>query len=85
MPRRAFFSILVLSCVAFLFGAGAVIGALAGAFVGEVVRELLAYGVGQWKRAVRSGWGNFLGRVAGMVVKLAIAVGMSVWIVSRVV
>lgn len=67
------------------WGAGAVLGALAGAFFGAVVAELLSYGLGQWKKAVRSGWGNFLGRVAGMVVKMAIAVGMAVWIVSRVV
>lgn len=69
----------------FLLGAGAVLGALVGAFFGAVAAELLIYGPEQWKKAVRSGWGNFLGRVAGMVVKMAIAVGMAVWIVSRVV
>lgn len=68
----------------FFFGAGAVFGALAGAFLGAVGGELLTYGPGQWKKAVRSGWGNFLGRVAGMVLKMAIAVGMAVWILVRV-
>jgi uncharacterized protein YqgC (DUF456 family) len=68
----------------FLFGAGAVLGALVGAFLGAMGAELLTYGPGQWKKAVRSGWGNFLGRVAGMVVKMAIAVGMAVWTLSRV-
>lgn len=68
----------------FLFGAGAVLGALAGAFLGAVGAELLLYGPSQWKKAVRSGWGNFIGRVAGMAVKMAIAIGMAVWIVSRV-
>jgi len=68
-----------------LFGLGAVLGAFAGAFLGAVVVELFTYGFSQWRKAVRSGWGNFLGRVAGMMTKMAIAVGMAVWIAVRVI
>ncbi|MEW6439520.1 MAG: DUF456 domain-containing protein [bacterium] len=64
----------------FLFGLGAVLGAFAGAFAGAVLYELFSYGCGQWRQALRSGWGNFLGRVMGMITKVAIAVGMVVWI-----
>ena len=69
----------------FLFGLGAVLGAFAGAFLGAVAIELFTYGFSQWRTAVRSGWGNFLGRVAGMITKAAIAVGMAVWIAVRVI
>jgi uncharacterized protein YqgC (DUF456 family) len=63
-----------------LFGFGAVLGALAGAFLGAVLIELLTYGPREWKQAVRSGWGSFLGRIAGMIMKVSIAIGMIVWI-----
>ena len=55
-------------------------GSLKGAFIGAVIIELFTYGSSEWKKAVRSGWGNFLGRVAGMITKMAIAIGMIVWI-----
>jgi hypothetical protein len=61
------------------FGFGAILGALAGAFAGAVLIELLTYGTAEWKKAVRSGWGNFLGRIAGLIAKVAIAIGMIVW------
>jgi hypothetical protein len=61
------------------FGFGAILGALAGAFVGAVLIELLTRGTAEWKKAVRSGWGNFLGRIAGLITKVAIAIGMIVW------
>ena len=62
------------------FGFGAILGALIGAFLGAVAIELLTYGTREWKQAVRSGWGNFLGRIAGMITKISIAIGMIVWI-----
>ena len=62
------------------FGFGAILGALAGAFLGAVLIELVTYGPGEWKKALRSGWGNFIGRMAGMITKMAIAIGMIVWI-----
>jgi hypothetical protein len=66
------------------FGFGAVLGALVGAFLGAVLIELHTHGTGEWKKAVRSGWGNFLGRIAGMMTKVAIAIGMIVWITMAV-
>jgi len=66
------------------FGFGAVLGALVGAFLGAVLIELLTYGAAEWKKAVRSGWGNFLGRIAGVITKMAIAIGMIVWITATV-
>jgi len=66
------------------FGFGAILGALVGAFLGAVLIELLTYGPAKWKKAVRSGWGNFLGRIAGVITKMAIAIGMIVWIAATV-
>jgi uncharacterized protein YqgC (DUF456 family) len=66
------------------FGFGAIFGALVGAFLGAVLIELLTYGPTEWKKAVRSGWGNFLGRIAGVITKMAIAIGMIVWIAATV-
>ena len=66
------------------FGFGAILGALVGAFLGAVLIELLTYGPTEWKKAVRSGWGNFLGRIAGVITKMAIAIGMIVWIAATV-
>jgi hypothetical protein len=66
------------------FGFGAILGALVGAFLGAVLIELLTYGPTGWKKAVRSGWGNFLGRTAGVITKMAIAIGMIVWIAATV-
>lgn len=64
------------------FGFGAILGALVGAFLGAVLIELVTYGPNEWKKAVRSGWGNFLGRIAGVITKMAIAIGMIVWIAA---
>ncbi len=66
------------------FGFGAILGALVGAFLGAVLIELFTYGPTEWKKAVRSGWGNFLGRIAGVITKMAIAIGMIVWIAATV-
>jgi len=66
------------------FGFGAVLGALVGAFLGAVLIEVLTYGAAEWRKAVRSGWGNFLGRIAGVITKMAIAIGMIVWITETV-
>jgi uncharacterized protein YqgC (DUF456 family) len=66
------------------FGFGAILGALVGAFLGAVLIELLTYGPTEWKKAVRSGWGNFIGRIAGVITKMAIAIGMIVWIAAAV-
>lgn len=66
------------------FGFGAILGALVGAFLGAVLIELLTYGVAEWRRAVRSGWGNFVGRMAGLITKMAIAIGMIVWTAATV-
>ncbi len=66
------------------FGFGAILGALAGAFAGAVLVELGTYGPEQWRKAVKSGYGNFLGRIGGMIIKLAIGTGMIVWIAHRI-
>lgn len=58
----------------FFFGIGAVIGAFAGAFAGAILMELL-----QGKKmdeAIKSGWGAFLGRVAGTISKGAVGIAM---------
>jgi uncharacterized protein YqgC (DUF456 family) len=66
------------------FGFGAILGALVGAFLGAVLIEIVTYGPAEWRKAVRSGWGNFLGRMAGVITKMAIAIGMIVWIAAAV-
>jgi uncharacterized protein YqgC (DUF456 family) len=71
-------------CAPLFFGFGAILGALAGAFLGAVAVEIFTYGPDQWRQAVRSGWGNFLGRVGGMITKLSIAIGMIVWLAASV-
>jgi len=58
----------------FFFGIGAVAGAFAGAFAGTIIVELL-----QGKNmdeALRSGWGAFIGRVAGTISKGAVGIAM---------
>jgi uncharacterized protein YqgC (DUF456 family) len=67
----------------FLLGIGAVLGAFVGAFVGATAVELAVRGPGAWREALRSGLGSFLGRIAGMIAKVALASGMAVWILSR--
>jgi uncharacterized protein YqgC (DUF456 family) len=56
------------------------LGPVAGAFVGAFL-IVIAYELYSGKRrseALRAGWGTLLGRVAGMVLKLVIAVAMIV-------
>lgn len=58
----------------FFFGIGAVIGAFAGAFAGAILMEL-----SQGKKmdeAIKSGWGAFIGRVAGTISKGAVGIAM---------
>ena len=58
----------------FFFGLGAVVGAFAGAFAGAIIVEL-----SQGKNmdeALKSGWGAFIGRVAGTISKGAIGIAM---------
>lgn len=58
----------------FFFGIGAVVGAFAGAFAGAIIVEL-----SQGKKmdeALKSGWGAFIGRVAGTISKGAIGIAM---------
>jgi hypothetical protein len=58
----------------FFFGIGAVIGAFTGAFAGAILMEL-----SQGKKmdeALKSGWGAFIGRVAGTISKGAVGIAM---------
>jgi len=58
----------------FFFGIGAVVGAFAGAFAGAIIVEL-----SQGKKmdeALKSGWGAFIGRVAGTISKGAFGIAM---------
>jgi uncharacterized protein len=58
----------------FFFGLGAVVGAFAGAFAGAIIVEL-----SQGKNmdeALKSGWGAFIGRVAGTISKGAVGIAM---------
>ena len=67
----------------FFFGIGAVVGAFAGAFAGAIIVELT-----QGKKmdeALKSGWGAFIGRVAGTISKGAVGIAMIVITVVAVV
>ncbi len=65
--------------IPFFFGIGAVIGAFIGAFVGAfLVEYFLEKNV---DRAVKSGWGAFIGRIAGTFFKGALGVAMIVIVV----
>jgi len=61
---------------------GSVIGAFVGAFIGAFVFE--------WSRgsghatATRVAWGAFIGRVTAAAVKVAIGLGMAVWMIGVV-
>lgn len=75
----------------FLFGLLTVTGdvveyifGIAGAFLGALLIELLTCGFVEWRKAVRSGWGNLMGRISGVISKMAIAIGMIVWIAATV-
>ena len=64
-----------------IFLVGALLGAFLGAFIGAFLVEYLFDR--DTNRALRSGWGAFLGRTAGLLAKGAMAVGMAALIVSR--
>lgn len=53
---------------------GPVIGGFLGAFAIVVVHEHSIHR--NWKEALRAGWGTFLGRMAGIFVKIVLAVAM---------
>jgi uncharacterized protein YqgC (DUF456 family) len=59
------------------------LGPIAGGFVGAfgvvVIHEY--YSRGNWRDALRAGWGTLLGRMAGMVLKAVIAVAMIIAVV----
>ena len=57
---------------------GAFIGAFLGAFVFEYIRD------SDVNKALRSGWGAFLGAVTGRFLKLIVAIAMVVMIAYRV-
>ena len=68
--------------IPFFFGIGAVIGAFIGAFAGAFLVEfLLEKNV---DRAMKSGWGAFLGRLAGTFFKGAIGIAMIVIVIASV-
>ena len=60
---------------------GTILGAFIGAFVGAFLLEFLRFGDVQ--RALRSGWGSFLGAVTGRLLKLLIAMTMVIIIAAR--
>lgn len=62
--------------IPFFFGIGAVIGAFVGAFVGAFLVEFLLEK--KVDRAVKSGWGAFIGRLGGTFFKGAIGIAMIV-------
>lgn len=67
----------------FFLGIGAVIGAFIGAFVGAFLVDL--YIQKNMDRAMKSGWGAFIGRVGGTVSKAALGMAMIVITVVSVV
>ena len=60
---------------------GTIFGAFIGAFVGAFVFEFLRFG--DLNRALRSGWGSFLGAITGRLLKLVVAIVMVVLIAVR--
>ena len=67
----------------FFLGVGAVIGAFIGAFVGAFLVDL--YIQKNMDRAMKSGWGAFIGRVGGTISKAALGMAMIVITVVSVV
>jgi len=57
---------------------GSLAGALVGAFVGAAVFEYI--GQSDVRRALRAGWGAFLGAASGKILKLLVAIGMDVYV-----
>lgn len=66
-----------------LFGIGSIPGALAGAFAAAAAVEFL--GGKSTGDALRAGWGTFVGRLAGTIVKGAVAIAMTVICIQRVI
>jgi uncharacterized protein YqgC (DUF456 family) len=60
---------------AFIFGPlGPIAGGFIGAFAAVVAYEL--YSRKSLNEALRAGWGSFIGRAAGIVLKLVISIAM---------
>ena len=64
-----------------LFLVGALLGAFLGAFIGAFLVEYLSHR--DPNRALRSGFGAFLGRIGGILAKGSMAAGMAALIISR--
>ncbi len=60
---------------------GTFVGAFAGAFVGAFVLELLSQRDAH--RALKAGWGAFLGALGGKMLKILTAIGMLVVVLIR--
>ena len=70
--------------LAIVFGPlGPVAGGFLGAFAVVVAYELNRHG--NWNEALRAGWGTFLGRMAGIVLKVVISIAMIIAVVWAVV
>lgn len=70
-------AILIGGPLAVLFGPlGPVVGGLAGAFAIVVIHELYLHK--DLTEALRAGWGTFVGRMAGMILKFVIAIAIVV-------
>ena len=68
-------AILIGGPAAFIFGPlGPVAGGFIGAFLAVVAYEL--YRQKNMREALRAGWGSFIGRMAGIVLKVVISVAM---------
>jgi uncharacterized protein YqgC (DUF456 family) len=53
---------------------GGLLGAFIGAYAGALLVERSIHG--DWERAHRAAWGGFVGRAAGIVVKLIVGIAM---------
>ncbi len=61
---------------------GMILGAFFGAFAGAVLFEFIT--TADWKRALRAGYGAFLGSLGGRVFKLAAAAAMLVLLAVKI-
>jgi uncharacterized protein YqgC (DUF456 family) len=61
---------------------GPIVGGFLGAFVIVVVHEMYLHG--NFIEALRAGWGTFLGRMAGMVLKFLISTSMIVAVAAAI-
>ncbi|SDF31382.1 DUF456 domain-containing protein [Sporomusa acidovorans] len=62
-------------------GVGSILGAVGGSFIAGYVAEYAA--TGNREKAVRVAQGIVIGQAVGLIVKLAIAIGMVAFIISR--